>query len=285
MFINTRTTDKPGGPYLQRLVQPARQQGTRDSGADGENDDSIAYRESSGHSRPLPAGSVRRRPTARRALPQVKVGLCSLARRAPYARFLPNAALAAPERIIVTDQNPPHQPPSGDGSQEAWRQPNDPWHQPADAGSTPASGSPSTPPPAPVPPWGAPQPGQPNQPDSEETRLAWPGTVPQPGGQQWGGQPSGPQHPGAAPGWGQPGVGQGWGQPGGWQQPDHPPAAAAGPYQGGSAPYPETVGYQGGPDAYQNPPAATRRLRPGSGPVRCSSSCPSPWSPPSCSVS
>ncbi len=151
----------------------------------------------------------------------------------------------------MTDQNPPHQPPGGDGSQETWKQPSNPWHQPAEtpgggAASGPSGPSGSTPPPAPS--WGT----APDQSD-EQTRLAWSADTPaMPGGTS----PSGPQAPGPATagqpwatgqrpggeqswpppqqpgggsaGWGHSGAGQagveqpGWGQPGSGQQaPDH----------------------------------------------------------------
>ncbi len=54
----------------------------------------------------------------------------------------------------MTDQNPPHQLPGGDGSQETWKQPSNPWHQPTGTPSGGAESGPagSTPPHAPA--WG-----------------------------------------------------------------------------------------------------------------------------------
>jgi hypothetical protein len=172
----------------------------------------------------------------------------------------------------VTDQNPPHQPPGGEGSREPWKQPSNPWHQPTD---TPGGG--------------------PDQSD-EKTQLAWSGSAsggnapsgPQPpmpapgGGQQWGTGPQpGADQPwppppaaGGAPAWPQPGADQQhWGQPGadqqhwaqqggsqqgggqqnwapqgGWQQ-----GGGTSPYQGGTGH--QTPGsYQGGPEYYQQNP-------------------------------
>lgn len=180
----------------------------------------------------------------------------------------------------MTDQNPP-QPPSGDGSQETWRQPSTPWQKSTDAGGTPPPGQ-STPPPAPIPPWGTSPSGQTGE---EQTHLAWPGATPQPagpqqggpppGGQQWGAQPSPdqswPPQPGGAPGWGQqpgpdqgwgqqPGPDQGWGQqagpdqgwgqqPGGWpqQQGGYGAAQPTGPYQGTSPQYSGQAAFQQAP--------------------------------------
>ncbi|MCK9894050.1 DUF4352 domain-containing protein [Frankia sp. AgB32] len=167
----------------------------------------------------------------------------------------------------MTDQNPPHQPPGGDGNREPWNQPGGSWPQPAGApGAAPGSG------PEPAGGWGGP-----DQSD-DKTQLAWSGGANAPSGPQppnpglppqWGtgpqqgteqswpppagnaGQPAWGQPGGEQQNWGQPGADQqnwaqqGWGQQGGGYQ-------GTGPYQGGTGYQQQApAGYPGGQDYYQ----------------------------------
>ncbi|CAO5240921.1 DUF4352 domain-containing protein [Frankia sp. AgKG'84/4] len=169
----------------------------------------------------------------------------------------------------MTDQNPPHQPPGGDGNREPWNQQGGSRPQSAGtpggapgSGPTPAGGwggpdqsddqtqlawsggnapsGPQPPSPGPPQPWGTgPQQGQ---------DQSWPPPAGGPGQPAWG-QPGGEQQNWGQPGadqqqnWGQPGQ-QNWGQQGGYQ------AGGASPYQGGTG-YQQPGGYQGGQEYYQ----------------------------------